>query len=375
MFLFERIVGVATYSIIMIIACNGIGVSKERRSKYALIAYACMIGFLGLIYVPYETADLSRLLQYMHSWAYMDFETMIEACRNTTSPVYLLYFWIVGQFHIDGLLPAITAFLGYSLIFSCIWDYSQRNNCSNKQLALVVAFLMSTTLFMGFISGIRNSLATSLVFYAWYSEMYRNRSVLLVAPIYVIAALLHPAAIILIAYRLVLYFFQSESPMYKRLFNGFFGIVILVAFLIYGDPYMSVIAEKGSSYLSGIHYSYVWEQLISAVEVIVVGVAVKRAYRVLKTSPVDKSLLIMLISLLVLMVAAFFINYTIFIRFSQFLLLWGLLPIIRVLKEEESLPKSKKKFSQMFVVVTILLLVLSCSRGSLCSYKFFEIMG
>ncbi len=375
MFLFERIVGVSAYLVILLVFCNGISVSNGNNAKRWLLSYAFVLALLGFFYVPYYTADLVRLTEYMNSWANMNVYELIDACANTTSPVYLAYFWLIGQFRVDGLLPAITAFLGYSLIFSCAWDYSRRCECGNKGLAYAIAFLMGTTLFMGLISGIRNSLANALVFYAWYGEFYKGSKFILSLPLYIVAALLHPAAVVLVALRFIFFLFQRESQVYKRLLNGVLGIALLMFFFAYGEGFTSVVTQKGLSYLDGDHYSYVWEQLISTIQVVVVLIATTFAYRGDGLNNSEKNTRLMLSFMLVALAIAFFANFTIFVRYSQFVLMWGLVPIMKVLGFELKQPMKSRRFNQVLIFATIVLLVLSCTRGSLCSYKFFELLG
>ena len=379
--LVERLMGVGLYALAMLIACNYLVVHGRIAARKCLIVYAIFIGLMGFFYVPGADADLNRLLTYMHSWAEMPFNSVVDYALTTSTPVYVLYFWFIGQFGLDGLLPGITVFIGHILTFSCLWDYMNRIKIGNKEAAWSLAFLMSTTPFIGFVSGIRNSLAFSLVFVLMYRELVMEKGLLLHIPFYIAAALMHPAALAFVLIRFVDLLFERQNSRWKQLITVCLFVAFIAVAFRYGGPYIDAMLDKGSVYATGGTYSYIWEILIRAIclAFIVYAFLVWRRlfslvnrdsefYGVLGKNNLYRMVAILLI---VSALSAFF-GYTVFTRSVSFLTLFAPIVIMNIFKITEEKQLQVKSFSRVLKVTTVLLLLLSCSRGNMSGYKFFK---
>ena len=159
----ERLCGVLLYVLVSLIVCNGIYIGKASIKRW-LIGASLVFGLLGYLYIPGANADLTRLLEYMHHYASMSPSDVIEFASHTSTPVYILYFWLIGQFGNDALLPGITTLFGHLLILSCYWDYAEIKGCDREYVAWGIGLFLVSGAFIDLASGIRNELAFAIVF-------------------------------------------------------------------------------------------------------------------------------------------------------------------------------------------------------------------
>lgn len=367
--LIERLCGVVAYVLGLIVVCNSIYVSKRASVKQILVLYALYLTILAFFYVPGESADLTRLLDNFHSWSNLDLSGLISLMGRNGSPSYPLYFWVIGQFGIDGLLPATTCFIGMMCLFSCIWDYSDRFQCSKRSVALAVAVAMSTGFFVILISDIRNMLAFLIIARCFYAECYRGSSVLAHIIFYAFAAFLHSAALFAVILRMVFLLFERKSSLAEA-FASFFLVVILAILLFYfASDYLASMANKGSNYLSSAEYSYFWEYLINGL-MMAYAVYALLSYRKAEakheeTRPLKQVLWV----LCILSIGAAPFSFAIFTRFAT-LVLFLLPPLVMELLEDEAF-LAKSSFLMLTKLEIVVCLLLACARGNLSGYKFF----
>ena len=368
--LIERLCGVGLYCLVLLVACNGIAVSKPTSVKKWLIFYAVVLATMGFFFVPSSTTDLSRLTLFMHDWSAHDLAWLVDRCANSTTPTYIAYFWLIGQFHVDGLLPAVTALLYYLLLFSCYWDYAKRNNCSNSSVAVGVAFLMCIGIYVQVISGIRSCLAFALVIRAVYTECAMGRGVLWNIPLYALAFTLHSAAIALGIVRLVHLAFRRKGEKGGRIGSLVLAAVMVALLATAGSSFVEAMFEKGASYLSGNVYSYFWEYLIHVIQMAFVVYSLF-LYRKRKAGMSESSSeiwrFVAILSAAVVVSLPF--DYSIFTRYASVV---GMLAPLVAISLMNSLGGQKARaYRHATCAVAAVILLLVCTRGDLSSYKFF----
>lgn len=371
--LVERLCGVSLYALVLVVICNGISVSKSVSIKRWLMAYAVILAVMGFVYVPAETADLSRLTVFMHDWSSRGVDWLVQRLQVSETPSYLAYFWIIGQFGIDGLLPGISALLFYLLVFSCYWDYAIRNEIHPKQSAKCIALFMSLGIFLQVISGIRTYLAFALVFRATYTEWFKGRGVFFNLPYYAIALTMHSAAVVLIVLRFVFLLFQQSKGRYDRLATLVMVAVLGSILFRFGNAYVLSMFEHAEVYIENDVYGYLWEALT---HLIITVFAVYTMWRFLRLGlygqnpALDNSF--RFLAVLILLVIIFFpIDYSIFHRFSTAASLYLFFPCVGLLNYPDS--SATKGYQSVLWVIIGVLLFLSCARGDLSGYKFFKL--
>lgn len=367
--LFERLTGIMLFLSVLAFVCNGIAASRPRSTRFWLLGYAVALGFMGFIYLPAESADLVRLQALMTDWASHDFEWLLNQMQSTSTPVYMLYFWVIGQLHIKSLLPAITAFIHYLLIFSCIWDYAKRNSCSQESVGLALFMYMSIGSFVSTISGIRSYLAFAMLGRAVYLEWSRNRLPIGTAPYYLLAIGMHPAAALLAILRFILLPFERRSGKYAFYFSIMCTFIIVFVLSLVAAPMIFGVLTAAKAYGPNSNsYFNIWETAIHLLAIIFVIYTLRQ---IDKTNyPNDYFILNSrrLATVIAVFSLAFLpIEYAVFSRFSTFAFIVSIPMILRVLTSRN------EKYRQVLILITVLIVALSCTRGDLTAYKFFII--
>lgn len=387
MWLVERVAGGVVYITLLLVVCNGIFVSRPSSVRRWLVFYAFALAVLGFVYIPPETADLYRITEYMHAWATLTPSQLVERCAQSTTPVYIAYFWFIGQFGVDGLLPASSALIYHLLVFSCLWDYARREDVSTRNVALALAVLMSFGSFLQVISGIRSYLAFAIIVHCIYREVVCGRPVVLSIPGYVLAALMHSAGLAFVAARLLVMLFQRGSSPLQRLFSILFvGWGALFA-ARYGMTYVDSMLDHAAGYLTHEVYSYVWEYLIHGVLVVVLVVTYRRARLWAPEVTGARNLLLISGILCVVSVVSAPFEYSIFLRFTGAAANLAAPLVMTCLEREDAaagalsqtparvrvrhrLGKGGQSYRWLLLAASAIMLFLACARGDLCGYKF-----
>lgn len=368
MYLVERIAGGAVYLVILLIVCNGIYVSKKNSVKKWLIAYAFLLGILGYIYIPPETADLTRLMDSYHAWSLLSFDELIARCSTSSTPAQIVYFWIVGQTGLDGALPGVSGFLYHVLIFSCVWDYARRKDIPQPHIAVAVVFIMSFGSFLQVISSIRSYLAFAVIARCMYREIMCDRPIVLSVPGYLFACLMHPAALALTIIRLLLLVFQRGGGALRK-----FGILLFIGVAAafasrFGVQYIDSMLDKASGYVGGGVYAYVWEYLIHGILLAAIAGTLHTGKSLFAGDLSDRNLAFCAGTTAALSALFIPIEYGIFLRFSGFSACLLAPLIMRLLKKKDE--EGNSNYRNWLVVSICLMLFLACARGDLSGYKF-----
>lgn len=386
MFLIERLFGVGVYALVLVAVCYYIkGLTDYKKIKKTLTIYAVLLAAMGFFYVPYETSDLYRIYEYIEYFGKFSFVNLWEQkLWNSDVEISAIYYWAIGKTGVVQLLPFVNALICYGCIFYIIYNYAKKNNISGKNIAIALLFYMSSGNFIFVISGIRCMLGVSLLSFCFFRESIEKKFSVLHIPMYLIAALIHPFAAVLIALRFVIPILDSKIPMWNRvLLLGGFGLGGVIV-LKYFSNYISKIFDKAESYLSGDLYSYFWEYAIAILTVIIVAMAIYEFYKMtrLETSSLNSWKLYVVFSMLIAICLCF--EFTIFHRLTTYITPIIVLPILMSVlqKNEETTSVENVKLpimdrpitiSSCVVVLSIITLLIACARGSLCSLKFFEL--
>lgn len=370
MYLFERMLGTATFFLVLIVACNSLYVANGKQIKQRLLLYITALAFLAFIFIPNQGADLSRLYYALHLYGTMDIYDIARACSHSSTPAMVIYFWAIGMLRVDALLPMISCALFYSLVFSCYWDFAERLKIDVKIVALAIILCMSSGIYFQVISNIRSYLATALVFRAFYTEQFTGRSPFKNILYYLVAALFHSFGLALVILRVVHICFTNSKNMLQKLLSTAFVLLIVFLMMRYGGSYLNALSDKATDYIAGESYFYIWEVIIHSLQIAITVFLLIKLFRIDCT--VDQivrnnlALFIVLITMVAVMSLPF--DYSIFLRTSVLLSLVS--PLVLMLL---SSAWSKKEHDCICAVVftwSTVSLCLACARGDLSSYKF-----
>lgn len=370
MYLIERIIGIATYMIIMLAMVYLIYKSPKEKLKKLLIIYLIFLFIMAYFYIPATSADLYRLTNTMKYYASFGISNLPQLLLNSKAPVYVLYSYIIGKLGIDNLLPAITSLIFYSNIFIIFYKSSKKFNLSNKSTAISLLLFMEMGKFLEVISSVRTMLAFSFIALCCYNEFIEKRSIIKDILFYLIASLIHPAAMVLALIRMVFLLFQKERKILKKLFNFTLLIIISVFTLKYGKEYLDLIFQKADTYLNGDVYSYVWEYLVSWICILFSTYSLLFRKKELVCN-IDLNNLRKFNLFINAVILLFSFEYSIFSRYQAFSNMI-FIPIIGVILNnvfsEESIRNRKYMF--MVIMVSTLLFFIVGLRGNLSSYKY-----
>ena len=336
---------------------------------------------MAFLYVPAIEADLYRLTEYMFNYAILPLDEFILLLSESNTPASMLYFRIIGTTGIAGLLAGVTALIVFSNIFYIIYDYAKKTGASTRAVAFSIFITMSTGIYMQTISGIRNMLAFSILARCFYEETINKKSIIKNIVWYILACLIHPAAIAAVAIRLIVLIWDRIRGGQVRSLLATIVSLTLAAFLshYFGlSAYLDGAIFKLDTYTDNEIYSYFWDNVITYLMIIFLLVS-HWAHRKYQSHAVRKKYiqLVRLSYALMVFSLIFSFEHTIFIRFTQ-LSLMITLPLIvlntsLLLNSAEKYGFNKTVLSRLFFYTPFLILVISITRGALSSLKFFNL--
>ncbi len=375
MFLTERLIGLFTFAGILALAMLGISYFKGKQYKFALWIYLVFLAVLAYLYVPWITADLYRLhLWCSKVWCNFSWPKLFEYIKNSTTPMWYLFSWFIFQLtHNVNWIQAVTCLWGFGNVFYVISDTIERNDVKGTKRALILFSIMAVgTFYLEMISGIRSMLGFSIVFFCMYREIIQKKSILFDIPLYIFAGLMHHAALVLVVGRIIFLIIESKNILTRIILFLLVGGIIPLLFL-QANFYVDAAVNKAVGYASNEReYSYIWEILIGLIEQTQIYYVLWTYKRNVGKEPYSYGLFwkfalgVGLVSL-----CALPFSYAIFRRYTIFASLC-LLPLLGKLFDGANSRKIKL-FVQLMWVISLVIFVLSCIRGDLCSYKFFEL--
>lgn len=221
------------FSTLMIFGCFGFFIPKEYLKRYMLISAIC-ISSLYFFFIPPVYYDLSRHYELLHILRKLDLKSVLFGTEELSnqllneykdlSKVYLVYAYVISQFGIDSLLPAITGVIIYSVVSKIIVMTAEDSGqtIEDWKISFCFFFLLMMTDFRT-ISGIRNMLSYALFSYVLYMDLVKNASKIWCFIAYFLIANIHSSVYVLIVIRLL----SSTNIIFSKWIN------MVVLFLSY----------------------------------------------------------------------------------------------------------------------------------------------
>ncbi|MFR2795614.1 EpsG family protein [Romboutsia timonensis] len=370
MYLIPRLIGlfvyVITLGIFYLIICK---IDKKDLGK-VLFLYTIVLSIIAYNFVPAVGNDLYRLLIAMHSYTQESISQIITTLKTSSTPITVLYFYIIGKFSKDGLLAAVTAFIFYNNVFYIFKKTAIKYSISSKNIALALLFFMSTGSYMEVISGIRTMLGISIVAVCFYKEEIEQKSIVLNIVWYIVAALIHPVALATVIIRFLLLIYQSLKI--KNMISFFILFILCTGIFILGKNYINLMSEKAINYVTTENrHWYLWEFLIGCIDMFIIFIIQIKFLKNKNYTTHDSKMIryfsfIKVINIIILISSI--IEYNTFHRFAIFSSIL-INPILMILLNSKN---ENKKIYNIVFLSSIIMLFIACSRGNLCSLKFFE---
>lgn len=383
MFLIERIIGIGAYCAALFLFCGYLAINDKAKLSNVLRAYLLVLVLLAFFYYPDVTMDLYRLRIEINSWMNYSTIRILEVAMNSSTPGWYIYGYFLGKSGIDGLLPAVTALIVYRNIFKVICRSCNKFNIKNREAAKIAFCFMSVgSVFVTTISNIRTMLGMSIVLVCVYEELVEGKNVFKNIWKYIIAASFHQVVLTVILVRFGYLLFEKNIKKRNVVFIKFLrvgGVALLLGgLLMFGSGILESVQNKALSYLSGDTYSYVWEYVIGWINLVAIVISLIQAQKIQKKNKsneiknVSRLLLLYLIPTIV-----FAYEYSIFRRYEIFCsMLWCVILSYNLLNKSKQIsvmvsPRFRFKYVDIMMAIGFVNLLISCTRGDLCGYKFF----
>lgn len=378
MFLVERIFGIGTYMLVLFLVC--ILLAKTNMScKSILRLYLLCLSGMAFFYKPYITADLYRIFEQMNYFSSMEFKLFWNECALKSSiPVSRLLYWLFGKTGCNELLPAFSALFCYSCIFYVVRKTKQLYDISNQTVAIAIFFIMTTSMYISVIGGIRMMMALSMLTFSYF-RMTVEKKIKVVDILFVITSIfVHAMSVVVIVIIALTLLVDSDRNIFKKIGYaiaiGLIGGVFVVRF----SNTVQVMFEKFLEYVLGDKHSDPWEYLMG-IFIIILLLLVFSEFRLIRRagdcSAVNKYNMAAVFCVIVAICFCF--EFSIFYRFGGHLAVMFSIPSVMI-SIEKTEGKSSTFFKRvdlrtMVILFSCIIAVISCTRGSLCSLKFFEL--
>ncbi|MBO6047417.1 MAG: hypothetical protein J6P61_06690 [Erysipelotrichaceae bacterium] len=350
--------------------------SKKDASTPLKVVLLILCG-IAFLYNPMPQSDLFRIKQYAMNFAAMSW---IECIGNvitrtgglTSTPAAIAFYKIFGDIGILGLIPAASCLICYGILFTVMIGFQKRYDLSNACVATALFLFMCADYFMPTISTIRSYISSALVAYCFYREKVLDKHGLLNIFLYLIAATMHVIGVGLVAIRLLEVVVTNIRLNIRVLFAMVVGAMGLLVFAFIFQSMLRNYLATFVSYVDGsssdTSYSYVWEQVILALVLLLQICVLIRARRAnIKSDYVLRSYYNMSL-ICVLGVIALSFQFSFFMRLSYFASFIEM-PLLMVVNKEA--PQQSLSYSlNEFVLGAVIILAVTCTRGYLCSLMF-----
>ena len=362
MYVVERLAGQIIYCLCLFIIFIKIYNGNYKSLKKTLNIYIVLLAIMGFLFVPSESSDLYSIIPIVKSYGNKSLSYIFtNSVIQSSTPLSVLYYYIFGKIGIMSLLPCITSIIVYNNIFYIIRDYSEKNKISNKAIALTLLFLMSSGFFIDVISNIRTLFAYSLLSRTVYDELHNGKKIIKSLPCYIAAILIHSSIVGILLLRFLYYFlFENNNKIYKKIF---YCMLMAILYVFISKYIISSFAQFEHYVHKENGYFYIWEFIKIIIMIFGMSIILHR----IKDKKTKYFNIIIIIFTIIIMC---FGEFNIFLRFNYFNILI-MIPLL--LDYFNPLYLSGKK--SIIFVISIIMLLISCTRGHLSSLKFFVING
>ena len=370
--------GVGIYSLLLAIICILIAYTGIEY-RVLLGVYSAILAIMAFFYEPYITADLYRIIHTMKIYGSMSFSGFAsEFLLTSSSPLPRVVYWLLGKLGAYHLVSSISSLICYGLFFRIMTAVAEKYAISRANVAITLAFLMSTSIYISVIGGIRMMIAISVIAFCFFRETVEQKSGFLNYVWYACAVLTHNIALVVIAVRVLVIFFSSERMLAAKIRTTLIFSAVFVFIALAFNSFFAGVFEKVAYYLFEESYSDNWEYIMGAL-IFCLFVVLYFKFRNMGRTDYAELMPITIGAVISAVIAVAFFNV-----FSFFYRLIGhIVPILAIpmlmltLEHGEVRQSSYKKLSiqSIVLVFSILILFLSISRGSLSSLKFFTFEG
>ena len=378
MFLIERIFGISSYMLVLLLVCFLLS-KTNMPCKSALRFYLFCLSVMAFFYKPYITADLYRIFEQMDYFSSMDFDQFWnDFVLDSSTPLSRLLYWFFGKTGCNKLLPVFSACFCYSLMFYVIEKTKQLYDISKKTVAIVLFFIMTTSMYISVIGGIRMMIALSMLTFSCFRMTVEKRVKVFDIFFFIAPIFIHAMSFVVIVIIVLTLIFDYGRNTFKKIKYMFVVALCGCAFVVKFSGTVQRLFDKFLEYVLGDKHSDPWEYLMG-IFIIIILFLVFTEYRSIRRSGccLEVNRYNIAAVFCVILAVCFCFEFSIFYRFAGHLAVMFSIPSMMI-----SLDKTEGRSSILFrginlktlvILLSCIVAALSCTRGSLCSLKFFEL--
>ena len=378
MFLFERLFGISVYMLVLVFICFLLlksNIPSRSILRFYLVCLCCM----AFLYKPYTTADLYRIFEQMDYFSSMRFGVFWENYAVGSSiPLARLLYWIFGKTGRNELISVFSTLFCYSLIFYVMNKTKQRYDISNKTVAAVLLFVMSTSMYISVIGGIRMMIALSMLVFSFFRATVEKRINIIDVLFFIASVLVHTMSLAVIGIVALTILFDSDRNIVRKIGNILIMGLIGAVFIIYFSGAAQGVFDTFLEYILGEKYSDPWEYLMGAL-IIILLLLVFFEFKMIRKAGYYKEVnkcSMAAVSCIVLAVC-FCFEFSIFYRFGGHLAVMFSIPSMMIAMDrkvgQSDIFFKRIDMRALVILYACVIAAISCSRGSLSSLKFFEL--
>ena len=199
--------------------------SKRKHAAVCALLIGLACASIGLGFHHVAEGDITRYVATVDSYGSL---TLGEALQSNlkSSPVAVLWFWVLGHIGIPDALPATEMFIDYSILAYIILDSSVKKKWSFGELLIATIGTLSVFPLFFAISAVRSTTAMMIGTLAAYRDLVNEKRNLVTLALYIFPVFIHGAAALILVCRLVC-LIPKVTPVRAFLIGvGLFGFVI-----------------------------------------------------------------------------------------------------------------------------------------------------
>lgn len=380
MYLIPRVIGIGIYTLILAVLSCIIMRSSLRQNQRTIYAYWILVGLMGYFFVPPSGFDLTRLIPRMNYYADFSFPSLLNNLSGTLNPGERIYYWIIGRFGNDHLLPCISGLISFGFCFGILQDIMRKGFHLTKEIALALILFMSRGAIIMAISNIRTFMAISIITWCVYQEMVNGKHAAKHWLLYIVACSMHALGYILTILRVAFFLFERAKNPRKLLGRAAIVAGMLVFSFIFLNSYWQSLFAKMTRYFEesreGTSYSYIWEGVLCAITIFTVFYFIScitkyKKYSGCITEPGYDGLCRFTKLVAWTTVGAGFIEFNTYLRLGYFLTVL-LIPVSLYAMGLARQCGRGIRLRNRIYLICLVIFALAATRGYLCSLKFFE---
>ena len=211
-------------------------VYRFRYSRYYLMLFVIGISLIALRYIPYFTDD--GAYHFKAAYLYQFYDNIFDWFKNLMSknipteygyynyPLFALLLYIFSKTGTYSLISFTVIMIVYFLYTKIIYDISRKYNISKFLFLLALLTMIAIVNVRYTTSGMRYSLAVSILVFLFYKEINNGFKVNKTIYFYLVPVLIHSSTVIFVLMRLM-FPWLKDMKIYKKL-TVLFSLPLLI---------------------------------------------------------------------------------------------------------------------------------------------------